>query len=173
MLTPQHQLESLSLSYVTAVAGRAGLTCSVRDPDYGIDLTVHEITVRTNPGTGKKRFVESGASLDIQIKSTTRATVESKFIVHDLESEAYDDLCNPNVRTPRILVLYVAPADEMSFNQDEERLAIGGCSYWMSFKGCKPTSNLRQQRVRIPHTNVFREEVLREMMRRVREGGDP
>ena len=66
MLTPEHQKESLARAYIHAVAGQLGMSCSMRDFDYGIDLTLHEVTTRTNPDTGRVRYVESGWPLDIQ-----------------------------------------------------------------------------------------------------------
>ena len=69
MLTTQHRQELLSRAYVAAVAASVGMNFSTRDFDYGIDLTLHEVTTRKSRITGKRRFVESGRTLDIQIKS--------------------------------------------------------------------------------------------------------
>jgi hypothetical protein len=116
---------------VKAVAGRCGLIRGFRDFDYGIDLTLHEVAIRTSQKTQRKRYIESGAVLDIQIKSTTRATVQSEAIVYDLEADAYNDLCDPNVRSPRIPVLQGLPEiREKQLEQTEQRLSLGGCSYW-------------------------------------------
>jgi hypothetical protein len=44
MLIKSHRPESLSRAYIQAIAGRCGMNCSLRDFDYGIDVTLHEIT---------------------------------------------------------------------------------------------------------------------------------
>ena len=172
LLTPEHQLEALSRAYVSAVAGRVGMTCSWRDFDYGIDVTLHDVTVRTNPETGRKRYFESGAALDVQIKSTTTATIENESVVYDLDADAYNDLCVAKICVPRILVLYAVPKSfSAQFEQDEAHLLLGGCSYWQSLRGCEPTANQSKKRVRIPRHNVFSELGLRTIMDRIREGG--
>lgn len=173
LMTPEHQLEALSQAYVKAVASRAGMSCSWRDVDYGIDVTLHDVTVRTNPETGRKRYFESGAALDVQIKSTTTATIENESVVYDLEADAYNDLCVAKVCVPRILVLYAVPKSSSSrLEQSETHLLLGGCGYWHSLKHCEPTTNQYKKRIRIPRNNVFSELGLREIMDRIREGGD-
>lgn len=91
MLTKNHREEAMSRAYIHAIAGRCGLSCSYRDFDYGIDVTVHEITERAG------RLVESGCTIDIQAKSSTIALIEDEAIVHDLEVKNYNDLRDPEV----------------------------------------------------------------------------
>lgn len=69
MLTRTHRQEAVSRAYIHAIAARAGLGCSFRDFDYGIDLSVHAIRYKN------RRYVESGFNLDIQAKSTTTAVI--------------------------------------------------------------------------------------------------
>ena len=70
------------------------------------------MTTRTNPSTGKKRLVESGQTLDLQIKSTTIALPDREHVAYDLDVDGYDDLRDERVQTPRILVLHVQPGEE-------------------------------------------------------------
>jgi hypothetical protein len=63
MLTSQHRQELISRAYVAAVAASVGMNSSIRDLDYGIDLTLHQVTSRTSRKTGKTRIVESGLTL--------------------------------------------------------------------------------------------------------------
>jgi hypothetical protein len=145
-----------------------GLTCSLREFDYGIDLTLHQITVRTHPATGRRRYVESGMPLDVQVKSTTRAIVRGSEVAYDLDRDAYEDLRNVQVCTPRILVLHVQPKPE------QERLAvtprgllIRGRCYWMSLKGFPGVPNASRVRIRIPVGHVLTADSLKGIMRRV------
>src|SRR5260370_41183625 len=103
MLTIPHRQEALSRAYIQAVASKCGMSCSFRDFDYGIDVTLHEITRRDN------RYVESGFKLDIQAKSSINVIFEDDIVKYDVEKKTYDDLRDPNVGTPRILVLLALP----------------------------------------------------------------
>ncbi len=154
----------MSRAYVHAIAGRCGLSCSFRDFDYGIDLTVHAIC-RKN-----RRYVETGFRLDIQAKSSTTAIVTASHVLHDLEVETYEDLRDPAVGCPRIMVLLVLPEEEPAWTeQSEEHLLLRRCAYWMSFKGLKPTLNTAKIRVSIPRANVFTVDTLTRLLDKVRK----
>jgi hypothetical protein len=97
--------------------------------DYGIDLSLHVIKVR-----GSRR-VDAGASLDVQLKSTSRAIIDESNVRYDLEVKSYDDLRDSAVLRPRILVLYVLPGnDSLWLTQTEERTTLHGCAYWLFLK---------------------------------------
>ena len=171
LLTPQHFQESLSRAYVHAIAGRTGLGCSVREFDYGIDLTLHQIVVRTDRTTGRKRHFESGAALDIQVKSTTNASVSDSAVRSDLDVNAYDDLRDMATSTPRILVLHVQPkAEHERVNLTDEGLLVRGCCYWTSLRGHPAVPNRSTVRICIPRINVLSEHSLREIMKRIGMG---
>ena len=153
------------------MAGQVGLTCSLRDFDYGIDVTLHQVTVRTNPKTGRKRYVESGAALDVQVKSTTSAIVGDREVRYDLAVEAYDDLRDLRVSTPRILVLHVQPKDEHErLELSETGLTLGGTCYWLSLRGYPEVPNESTVRICVPRSNVLSEGSLREIVQRVSAG---
>src|SRR5579875_1864811 len=120
----------MSRAYVQAVAGRCGLSCSFRDFDYGIDVTLHDIRRRDY------RRMESGFKLDIQAKSTTIRNLSITDVVYDLDVKNFDDLRDPQVGCPRILVLLVLPEDESQWmEQTEEHLLLRNAAYWLSLKG--------------------------------------
>jgi hypothetical protein len=168
VLIRTHRQESLSRAYIQAIASRCGLNCSFRDFAYGIDVTVHLIQRRDN------RYVESGFNLDIQAKSSFAATVADKQVVYDMEVKTYDDLRDPDVGTPRILVLLVQPENETDWiEMTEEELMIRRCAYWLSLKGQGPTMNSSTIRVSIPRANRFSVEALQGIMERLRNGEDP
>jgi hypothetical protein len=168
VLIRSHRQESLSRAYIQAIASRCGLNCSFREFDYGIDVTVHLIQRRDN------RYVESGFNLDIQAKSTFGATVTDNDILYDMEVKTYNDLRDPEVGTPRILVLLVQPEIEADWTgMTETELMLRRCAYWLSLKGQGATANTSTIRVSIPRTNRFSVEALQGIMERLRNGEDP
>ena len=167
MLIKTHRQESLSRTYIQAVAARCGMSCSFREFDYGIDVTLHEITRRNN------RYVETGFNLDIQAKSTVNAHFEGEHVRYDMEVKTYEDLRDPAVGTPRILVMLALPTHENNWTEmTEEQLLIRKCAYWMSLRGLGETMNEETIRVSIPRANAFNVESLQTLMHRVRTGED-
>jgi hypothetical protein len=168
VLIRSHRQESLSRAYIQAIASQCGLNCSFRAFDYGIEVTVHVIQQRNG------RYVETGFNLDIQAKSTYAATVNDTHVLYDLEVKTYDDLRDPNVGTPRILVLLVQPETESEWTDaTEEELRVRRCAYWLSIKGREAIPNTSTIRVSIPRANRFSIESLQGMMERLRNGEDP
>ncbi len=126
LITPEYRQESLTRAYVLAVAGHVGLSHAVPTPDCGIDLTLRQVTKWTNPRTGKRQYVDSGAVLDIQLKSTTKGIVCDAEVHYDLKVKAYDSLREERVSTPRILVLHIQPEEEHERLQlTEKGLTLG------------------------------------------------
>lgn len=147
------------------------MTCSFRDFDYGIDITLHDVTVRTSPTTGRRRYIESGTAVDLQVKSTTNVVPCDDAIRFDLEVDAYNDLRATNVRTPRILVLHVQPREQGERPRViDEGLVLGGLCYWVCLRGQPDMPNTNTVRIQIPQGNVFSEASLREIMRRINSG---
>ena len=131
-----------------------------------------DVTLRLigRPGNGRR---DAGVVLDLQLKSTTRALPDGESVTFDLDVKNYDDLRDPDVRCPRLLVLLVQPeGEDLWLTQSEEELVLRHCAYWVSLKGRDPTTNQRTVRVTIPRQNVFTVESLRALFERVRTGGD-
>ena len=150
MMAPQHRQEALSLAYVTAVAARAGMTFSLPSHDYGTDLWLHQV-IETS---GERR--QTGQGFRIQLKSTTIATLEHDAVVYDLDLRAYEMLRVGDDLYPLLLLVYVMPANEAEWLvQDETRLELRSCSYWMLLQGQPQTTNTTSVRIRIPRTNQF------------------
>lgn len=165
MLTRNHRQQVMSRVYVQAIAGRCGLTCSLRDFDYGIDLTLHDIRRRD------RRHMESGFKLDVQAKSTTMRNLKADEVVYDLDVKNYEDLRDPQVGCPRILVLLVLPEDEAQWSeQTEEHLLLRRAAYWISLKGREPTNNQKTVPVLLPRANLFSVQALQSLMDKVRRG---
>jgi hypothetical protein len=80
LITLQHTEECLSLAYVHALTGNAGVSLAAhRIHDYGIDGTFRSIKIVKN------RRVESGFSVDFQLKATTDWEHKEDKVVYDLE----------------------------------------------------------------------------------------
>ena len=85
-----------------------------------------------------------GFKLDIQAKSTTGFVRTKHEVKYDLRRKNYDDLRDTSVRTPRILVLLLLPANESDWLvTTEEALILRHCAYWLSLKGSPPTAEQR------------------------------
>jgi hypothetical protein len=168
LVPPQRQQESLSLAYIRAVAADAGFVCSRSEDDYGIDLTICRVKARTDPETGKKRYLKVGMPLEIQAKSTTRALFNEREVLYDLKVKAYNDLRDEDAVTPCILVVHVQPPEEHArLMHSEAALVLSGCCYWLSFQGRPKISNARTTRIHIPRDHVFGPDELKEIMGRI------
>lgn len=149
-MTKAHRQEALSRAYVQAVAAGAGLSVGVPFPDYGIDMTLYR---RRSVGG---RRIGLGPSIDVQLRSSSRATFEPSNVVYDLDAVTYNLLRAPEEPGRPFLVLFVPPADEGDWIAQSERgLTVRGCAYWASLQGSPPSRARRSVRVRIPRANVF------------------
>jgi Domain of unknown function (DUF4365) len=167
LLTRNHRQEALSRAYVQAIAAQAGLGWCLPNPDYGIDISLRAIDIIGN------RRTDASVPLDIQLKSTTRASVNETRVAYDLSVDNYDDLRALGIR-PRILVVLILPGDETLWvTQSSEELTIRHCAYWISLEGWPATPSVRSVRVDIPLTNVFSVAALQDIMRRLGERNQP
>lgn len=169
MATIQNNKANLSNAYVRAIAAKAGATISRPETDYGIDLTLKEVTVIPKPD-GKKRFVESGIAFDIQIKCSHDVELKENEIIYDLESKSYNDLVFTDVNTPRILVLLQVPPEESEWIfQDASKLEIRHCAYWLSLRGEEMVKNKETKRVKIPISQKFTPETILSFFQKIKE----
>lgn len=168
MLTENHIKEGLSRAFILAVAHRAGLNCTLREFDYGIDGTFRDVKV-----VGKRR-VESGFSLDFQAKASENCQIEPAHLAYDLEAKSHKDLVDSSVGCPRILVVLSLPEDRQKWLEvGPESLLLRRSAWWVSLRGIPPTTNTQSERIRIPITQVFDVPALTSMMDRIRSGGLP
>lgn len=159
-ITREHRQESLSVGYVHCVAAMAGWTWSVRNLDYGADVTLHHI-IRKN-----HYLLESGTFLDLQLKSTTTATAARGDISFDLPVSNYEWLRQPTVQFRRLLVVLILPQDETEWlTLTEQALTVRHAMYWMSLEGRPATSNKRTIRIQIPRENLFSPGFLNQLQR--------
>jgi hypothetical protein len=158
--------ELLSVAHVQAVAARAGVSISNFDKDFGIDGTFRQIST-----IGNRRFT-SGYALDFQLKASTNYTLESEYIVYDLEVKTYNDLVQRRLSTdatPCILILKVLPSDaEQWLTTGAAGLFLGGACYWDYLQG-ELSQNKQSVRIRISRRQEFCPESLLMLMASARE----
>jgi hypothetical protein len=151
LITSQHTEECLSLAHVHALAGRAGVNLAAqRIHDYGVDGSFRSVKII---GT---RHVESGFSVDFQLKATTTWEHKGSNVVYDLEAKNYNDMVQRDSEaTTCILILLCLPTQESQWiNFDETRMVLQHCCYWTQLQGA-PTANASTKRIFIPRKNTL------------------
>ena len=143
MTTRNFDQEQLSWAYLRAVIYDASYRLYVPEvDDHRIDGSIK------SPGGGINQ-------VDFQLKSTTRYEVRDEAIHYDLRVENYNALILDD-DLPRILVLYLMPADESEWlAQSEDELCLRKCAYWVSLMGNPRSTNASTERIAIPLENVF------------------
>lgn len=166
MLDPTQQQEQFSLAYVRTVIAVAGFTAYRPEvDDDSIDLGVAS---KRSGGTFR------APRLEMQLKSTSQDVLRDNEIRFPLKRKNYDDLRSVDLLIPRILVVVLVPERPGDWlDQSEERMALRRCGYWCSLFGAADTTNETATTVRLPRTNVFSPEALRQMMEKVSRGLSP
>ncbi len=94
-MTDEHRMEQLSRVYVQAVAAMCGCTTARPEPDYGVDLTLRRVRPVGDA------LMSVGRGLDLQLKSTTAATVTADEVIHDLSTCGRTTCCAARPTPPR------------------------------------------------------------------------
>ncbi len=160
------RMEQFSLAYVQAVAAAAG--CSAVRPDVdddSIDLSLK----RRVRGT-----VRSSPQLDLQVKATYGDCIGDGHLTYSLKLKNYDDLRDPVLVVPRILVVVHMPKDvEAWLSHGEEKLVLYRCGYWMSLCGMPESDNDTSQTVKLPRNSLLSVESLDSIFVRLAAGDAP
>jgi hypothetical protein len=165
LLTKPHRQEALSRAYVQAVAAHCGLSYQTRGTDSGLDLSLYEVALQEG------HYAETGYQLDVQLRSTTAASIDKEHVRYDLDVNTCNTLRPVQVLVPRLLVVYVLPEDEAEWlSCSEEQLILRRTAYWLSLAGRPAVKNKRTVRVAIPRGNVLSVKGLQGSITRVREG---
>ncbi|WP_143108991.1 DUF4365 domain-containing protein [Bradyrhizobium sp. Rc3b] len=160
-----HRQDEFSGAYIRAVCAAAGCSLSVPSIDHDkIDYSVKSRViglVRTKP------------QIDIQAKCQMSGLASSDPISYPLDLETYDNLRDPLVSIPRILVLVLVPPNVNEWlSQSHRELVMSHCAYWLSLKGAAESSNTTTQTVHLPKNNVFNPAALQVMMSNTSNGLD-
>lgn len=157
-MTPNWQMEQLSLAYIRTVAAKAGF--QVTRPELDID-SVDGVLMAD---FGRRPRV------DFQAKSTTRDVLGDDALHFPLPVKNYNDL-RADTRTPRILIVLLMPDDDARWvAQSEEELCLRHCAYWLSLEDRPATANTSSVTVQIPTTNIFSVDQLITLMGKVDRG---
>lgn len=166
-LTDEHIKEELSFAYTQAISAYAGMGCEQRRRDYGIDGSINEIIYSKI----RKRHVESGYSIDFQLKATVNAKIKDGIILYDLEVKNYRDLIDVNTGKARILILYCLPREKKEWLDIlEDEIKLRKCAYWCSLKGFPDVLNKRRVRIKFPESQKFTPDELTRLMHLVKGG---
>jgi hypothetical protein len=165
MLTEEHSKEDLSRAYVQAVGARAGVIVSLnsRGHDYGIDGSFHQVSILDG------NRVESGWTLDFQLKATTRINMQEDFVQYQLDADTMNLLASRIKKpraTPAILIILSLPTQSEEWLQlSEEALILKNCCYWTRISSF--TSNLYTVTHKIPRSQLFTPEKLRGLLEEI------
>jgi hypothetical protein len=158
-MTEEQIKAALSQHFVQMIASRQGFKCGKPEPDHGCDLTITKVT--TFEQNGRVRYIDSGYSVDVQLKCTCEAQVvrTDTEVRYDLEVKTYNDLVyrrNSGALTPLILVLLVLPDDpDQWLSVTAENMIVRRAAYWfLPPLGAEPTENVATIRIHIPNGNA-------------------
>ena len=149
MITSNHTQECLSLAFVHALTGVAGVNLQLwRRHDYGIDGTFR-------PVSAGPRHIENGFPVDFQLKSTINWSVDGDYVVYDIEAQTYNDLVMRDpAGVPCLLILLCLPnGTEDWLAGSESEMVLKNCCYWEQLTG-GATENTSKKRIRIPRKNL-------------------
>lgn len=166
-MTEEHTKEQLSVAYAQAISAYAGLSFQEYNSDYGLDARINDIQYSPD----RRRYWQTGFGIDIQLKSTINAKIQSGIIIYDLEVKNYKDLIQLDIGTPRILILFVLPKNRKDWVQVScNEMKLEKCAYWCSLKGLPDTQNGQKVRIKIPGSQVLTTEELVRLMNMVKRG---
>ena len=166
MLTKPHIKERLSMAYVDAVAGRAGINVARELHDYGVDGTFQAV-VETPFG-----FSPTGFTVQYQLKATVNWTAQNGAIVYDLEAKAHAEMVTRDrSAAPMVLIVMCLPRDERQWLRHRETLLVlRNCCYWLWLPGgASPSTNTSTVRVRLPRSNLLTTDSLTGILERARD----
>jgi hypothetical protein len=113
--------------------------------------------VATREQGGRLRYIDSGYSVDIQLKSTCEDQVirTAAEIGYDLEVKTYNDLIyrrDSGAVTPMILVLLVLPDEPAEWlTVTPDNMIVRRAAYWfVPAPDAEPTDNVGTIRIHIP-----------------------
>jgi hypothetical protein len=161
MITIQHTQESLSRAYIHAIAGSAGVNCSIdRAFDYGIDGTFRPVVVRGN------RRIENGFPLDYQLKCTVNWQYEGNDVAYNIKTKTYNDLVT---RDPEglgvVLLLLCVPSERTQWAEfNEDFLTLRRCCYHALLTGDPEENENSTKKILIPRANVLTADSLTQLL---------
>ena len=163
MMHLSQQKEQFSEAYLRAVASVAGYT--LYKPEVDDDSIDWGLAARGAEGTPRR------PRLELQMKCSARDIMHETHLHFPLEIKNYNDLCDPEVFVPRILVVVLVLALATDWiQQSETEMVMRHCGYWVSLCGAPDTANAETVTVRLPREHLLTPDALRQMMQKVNDG---
>ena len=160
------QKEQFSNAYLRAIAAAAGYQTYKPEPD--VDKCDWGIAASGARGTRRS------PRLEVQLKCTSREILGPEELSFRLDADTFENLRDPNLMVPKILVIVVVPLLVTDWLlHSEEQLALRHCAYWRSLRGMADLGSQQSTTIRIPRVQQFTTESLAEMMDRIGAGGVP
>ncbi|MDC0713123.1 DUF4365 domain-containing protein [Stigmatella sp. ncwal1] len=157
--------EHFSYAYVSAVCASAGFDCvRTGSDDDSIDLLI----------LARRLHVRRAPRVDIQVKCRTGIELRETDFSIQIPRKNFDDLSDPHVSTPRILVVVRVPSEceEWMVQNNEERAIMKHCGYWRAlYDAPLPIEDQATVTVRLPRDKVFSVAGLTQIMRTIAAGG--
>lgn len=159
-----HRQDDFSGAYIRAICAVTG--CGIERISLDNDKVDYTLSSRVR---GK---IKSKPKIDIQAKCQ-RIEFSDEPISYSLDIDTYNNLRDPLLTNPRILVLVRVPAEIDDWTiQSHGSLVLKHCAYWLSLRGEPDVPNQSAKTVYFPRENMFTPEALRAMMVDTSEGRD-
>lgn len=166
---PEQQVkELLSKDYLGVIASRAGFKKTQPAIDNGVDLAFSYPTSYNK--NGHKRILDSGHSLEFQLKATTENGIspDKNGFFYDLLANNYNDLIIRRDQSliPLILVIFILPADKNNWmNIDVNFLVMRKNAFWYyPAQNAKVSTNTSSVRIFVPDVNRINTDFFNEMI---------
>lgn len=158
-----HRQEHFSGAYIRALCAVTG--CGIESTTLDNDKIDYIISSRVR---GK---VRTKPKIDIQAKCKMGSPASTDPIPYAVDLATYDNLRDPLVSNPRILVVVLVPDDVDGWiNQSETGLLFKYCAYWTSLKGQPESETMATKTVYLQRRHIFTPDALRDMMEKTSNG---
>lgn len=159
-MTIDQKKEQLSNRFIGILAANKGFMIDKPELDVGVDYQLKKSATYTTP-SGKLRYTTDSRYIDLQLKSTTDASIldETNFIKYDLEAKSYNDLVERQTDSiiPLVLILFILPSDQNVWvDIDNNEIKLRKHAYWyVPPIGSTHTENSSTIRIEIPKENIL------------------
>ncbi len=158
--------ESISLHYVALIVNDAGYTITKIEQDYGTDFIIMGQR-EYKDANGKKRYIDNGTLLKVQVKSTKKLKNKGTYWEYNLRRQNYNTYYvqkdNPY---PFIFIIYKIPRMRNDWvKNDFFKLTVKKCAYYYIPNGDEiKTKNKTYVKIKIPKKNLFTKKNLKKIM---------
>lgn len=157
------QQEQYGNAYITALAAVAGFAMNKPTVD---DDSIDWVIAARGP---YKTFVSP--KIEVQLKCPYGFTADEATIGYSISMKNYNDLRNPRVMVPRVLIVVCIPAAiEEWIGYHDEGLTLKRCAYWKSLVNEPDVTNKTEITVRLPKSQRLTVESLQLLMDRAGAG---